>query len=76
MKYKLKRGVVYQGVMYRAGEFIDADALNYSFTWLTERGFIDATAPDLPAADDNLVAAEGLPPLDEPKRRGKKNDNV
>lgn len=75
MKYKLKRGVVYQGVMYRAGEFIDADALNYSFTWLTERGFIDATAPDLPAADDNLVA-NALPPLDEPKHRGKKNGDA
>lgn len=74
MKYKLKRGVIYQGVMYRAGEFIDVGDLNYSFTWLTERGFIDTTAPELPAANDNLVVNE-LPPLDEPKRR-KKNDDA
>lgn len=67
MKYKLKHGVIYQGVMYRAGEFIEVDNLNYAFTWLKK--YIEA--PALPAQDD-LVVNE-LPPLDEPKRR-KKND--
>lgn len=74
MKYKLKRGVIYQGVMYRAGEFIEADNLNYAFTWLTERGFIDTSTPESSAVNDGLVVNE-LPPLDTPKR-GKKNGDA
>lgn len=71
MKYKLKSGVVYQGVMYRAGEIIDIgdDDLQYAFNWL--RQYIVQT-PDVPPAQDDLVV-NALPPLDEPKRR-RKND--
>ena len=79
MKVKLKKGLLYGGVMYKAGEMVEFDAsLGYSFTWLKNGGYIDHIEGDTPAnePDDGLVVTDGLPPLDEPKRRGKKNDNV
>lgn len=57
------------------------ELVGYAFTWLTKNKCVTAvsgkqtaarTAPELPAVEDDLVAADGLPSLDdEPKRRKK-----
>lgn len=77
-KYKLKRGVIYRGTMYKAGEQIEiADTDNYSFSWLKQGGYISERPAGNATKDeaDDLIATEGLPPLDEePKpKHGKKN---
>lgn len=76
MKFKLKHGVIYQGVMYRAGELIDIsdNDLNYSFNWLKKYLVPTPDMVEAPAINDGLVA-NGLPPLDTPKR-GKKNGDA
>lgn len=77
MKIKLKRGLIYNGVMYKAGETLELDGeLGYSFSWLKSGGFVDDAQEVNPTEelDDGLLAADGLPPLDEePNKRRKKN---
>jgi len=75
VKVKALRNFFYDGMAHKAGE--EFELVGYSFTWLTQRKCVAniggaKTAPELPAVEDDLVAAEGLPSLDdEPKRRKK-----
>lgn len=74
MKLKLKRGLVYNGEMYKSGESIEVD--NYAFPWLRDGGWLEQSAPAAtPEIDDGLVVTEELPPLyDEPKKSKGKRD--
>lgn len=73
MKIKVKHNLIYDGRVYKKGEIIEVNALGYSFTWLTKNGWVEELTP-LPVEDD-LVAVEGLPALDEePRKKGRKNE--
>ena len=80
MKVKAKRGLIYKGTVYKAGEVFEAaDTLGYAFTWLVKNRWVemlDAPADGKPEAQDDLLApAAELPPLEEPApvKKGKKN---
>ena len=78
MKVKAKVGIIFNGEIYRAGEVFDVDdTTNYSFSWLTKKGWVEIVDESTP--DDGLLAGGGdsadIPPLDEPAplKKGKKN---
>jgi len=82
MKVKAKRGLIYQGMVYKAGEVFEVtDTLGYAFTWLTKNRWIElldapATADIKPEVkDDLLIPTVELPPLEDPPivKKGKKN---
>lgn len=71
MKVTASRNVIYNGVLHRAKEKFEiapADAKNL-------RGWIVETPQAQPTIEDNTIAemGGGLPPLDEPPKKGKKN---
>lgn len=73
MKVRAKVGFVHGGEVHKVGEVFE---LGYSFTWLTERGFVEPVGETVDAKsepDDGLLAGEGLPPLDEPPKKVKRN---
>lgn len=73
MKVRVKVGFVHGGEVHKVGEEFE---LEYSFSWLVERGFVEPVGETVNAAtepDDGLLASEGLPPLDEPPKKGKRN---
>lgn len=76
-KVKATRNFLYGGIAYKKNEVFEV--VGYAFTWLAKNKCVEKiddgakTAPDLPAADDDLIATEGLPALDEVPKRGKKN---
>lgn len=72
MKVKAKIGFVYDGVVRKRGE--EFDAVGYAFNWLTENGWAEPLCKEVkPPEDDLVVTNEGLPPLEEPIKKGKKN---
>lgn len=72
MKLKLKQGLIYDGNVFKAGEYIDSD--DAAFDLLKLDGWLEQS-PSTPEPEDDLVVTEGLPPLyDEPKKsKGKRN---
>ena len=80
MKVKAKKPLIYKGRVYKTGEIfeVEENLLGYSFTWLKSKvQILSGTAANSHETEieDDLVAADGLPPLDEEtgKKRGKKN---
>lgn len=80
MKVKAKKGLIYRGMVYRAGEVFEVDELGYAFTWLTEKDFVEVlgadSSPKGKPPDDDLLLSKPpaeLPPLDETPKKGKKN---
>ena len=81
MKVKAKRGLIYNGMVYKAGEVFEVtDALGYAFSWLVKNRWVEIIG-DVPATpeqqDDLLAPTAELPPLEETPapivKKGKKN---
>ena len=75
-----KKNVLYDGKMYRAGESFQIDETEESklASWLKEDfpekvPAADKEVENVENMDDKGIAQEGLPPLDAPPRKGKRN---
>lgn len=71
MKIAAKKNFIYNGRVYKVGELVDvtaSEAAELSY-------FLDVKNPREVVKTDSDMS-EGLPPLDEPIKRGKKNGNA
>lgn len=82
MKVRVKHNLIFDGRIYKTGEVLEIEAVGYSFTWLTKyrnSGWVEpideAAKTEATEPNDGLVAAEGLPSLDEEtsQPKGKRN---
>lgn len=77
MKVKAKRGLIYQGMIYKAGEVFEVkDTVGYAFTWLMKNRWVEPVGvkpAESEEQDDLLATPAELPPLDETPKKGKKN---
>ena len=74
MIVQAKRGLIYNQNVYKQGETFQMLADDYAFNWLKKGWVVEVGKAEAVKPEDDLVATEALPTLEEEtKRKGKKN---